>query len=105
MPLVYYILYITRVLLSISIDRCRLVALIVSFKLSKCFLALLQLSALVGNVKRFVGTGPPLDVKLALEWRFGGLLAIKLALERRFGTELAIRLALERRFGTNWQSS
>ena len=90
--------------MSISIDRCRLVALIVQFKLSKCFLALLELSSICWKCHTFCWNCRALlsqvDVKLALARRFGGLLAIKLALERRFTTELAVKLALERRFWT-----
>ena len=104
MHLYIYIYIYTRVLLSISIDRCRLVALIVQFKLSKCFLALLELSSICWKCHTFCWNCRALlsqvDVKLALARRFGGLLAIKLALERRFTTELAVKLALERHFWT-----
>ena len=40
----------------------------------------------------------PLNVKVALERRFGELLDAKMALERRFRVPLDAKLALERRF-------
>ena len=81
----------------------RLVAWIVQFKLAFCFLALFTMSAFGSKCQAKVGSGmavsSPLDVKLALEWRFRGPLDVRWALERRFGEPLDVKLALEWRLG------
>ena len=87
----------------------RLVAWIVQFKLAFCFLALFTMSAFCSKCQAKVGSGMavsgPLDVKLALEWRFRGPLDVKLALEWRFWRPLDVKLALEWRLWDPWTSS